>query len=223
MWNEWQRGIECNRNESLRSLVMRGCCLALDRPDIAHACKELARNMSAPKQWDWNGLKRLCRYLKGVPRLVWRYHDQGEQDRFTMLTDSDDAGCAKTRKSTSAGPGALMHSSHLIIFYSGTQHLISLSSRESEFYAGIKAGSTLLEAISMALDLGELRKGLDFWRHSCGDVVEKRARPCQTHRSHLWPQQCVHGDLQQTWAPNTWTNDRDALCRAQPFCCGKAA
>ena len=65
---------------------------------------------------DWNGLKRLCRYLKGVPRLVWRYHDQLEQDRFTMLTDSDDAGCAKTRKSTSAGPGALMHSSHLIIF-----------------------------------------------------------------------------------------------------------
>ena len=141
---------------------MRGCCLALDRPDIAHACKELARNMSAPKQSDWNGLKRLCRYLKGVPGLVWRYHDQLEQDRFTMLTDSDDAGCAKTRKSTSAGPGALMHSSHLIIFYSGTQHLISLSSRESEFYAGIKAGSTLLEAISMALDLGELRKGLDF-------------------------------------------------------------
>ena len=93
---------------------------------------------------------------------MWRYHDQLEPDRFTMLTDSDDAGCAKTRKSTSAGPGALMHSSHLIIFYSGTQHLISLSSRESEFYAGIKAGSTLLEAISMALDLGELRKGLDF-------------------------------------------------------------
>ena len=29
-----------------RSLTMRGCYLALDRPDIAFACKELARAMA---------------------------------------------------------------------------------------------------------------------------------------------------------------------------------
>lgn len=43
-----------------------------------------------------------------------------------MYSDSDDGGCAETRKSTSAG--ALMHGSHLIKFYSGTQHTIALSS-----------------------------------------------------------------------------------------------
>jgi hypothetical protein len=70
---------------------MRGCYLSLDRPDIAYACKELARHMAHPRQCDWNGLKRLCRFLKGTPRLVWRYPEQVEQDKFTMFTDSDDA------------------------------------------------------------------------------------------------------------------------------------
>ena len=74
-----------------------------------------------------------------------------------MYTDSDDAGCTKTRKSTSCG--ALMHGSHLLKFYSSTQHVISLSSGESEFYAGVKAGSTLLGAMSMALDFGETKRG----------------------------------------------------------------
>eukprot|EP00435_Cladocopium_sp_Y103_P064420 s364_g26.t1 len=181
-----------------RSLVMRGCYLALDRPDIAYACKELARAMAAPKQSDWNGLKRLCRYLKGVPRLVWRYSDQLEQECFTMFTDSDDAGCAKTRKSTSAG--ALLHGSHLIKFYSGTQHVISLSSGESEFYAGIKAGSTLLGAISMALDLGELRRGvLTFDATAAKAMLSRKGHGRAKHidRSFLWLQQRVHnGDLQ---------------------------
>lgn len=161
-------GVRCDDTDSepltaaetsrYRSLVMRGCYLALDRPDIAYACKELARSMSSPKKCDWNGLKRLGRYLKGVPRLIWRYPDQIDQSRFTMFTDSDDAGCTKTRKSTSAG--ALMHGAHLIKFYSSTQHVLSLSSGESEFYAGIKAGSTLLGAMSMSLDLGEIRGGV---------------------------------------------------------------
>jgi hypothetical protein len=156
--DEDETPLSAEDSSRFRSLVMRCNYLALDRPDIAYACKELARSMSSPKKCDWNGLKRLGRYLKGVPRLIWRYPDQIDQSRFTMFTDSDDAGCTKTRKSTSAG--ALMHGAHLIKFYSSTQHVLSLSSGESEFYAGIKAGSTLLGAMSMSLDLGEIRGGV---------------------------------------------------------------
>ena len=186
---------ECSR---YRSLVMRGCYLALDRPDISYACKELARSMSSPTQSDWNGLKRLGRFLKGLPRLVWKYPDQVEQDRLTMMTDSDDAGCNKTRKSTSAG--ALLHGCHLIKFYSSTQHVISLSSGESEFYAGIKAGSTLLGAISMSLDLGEMRKGVLVFDATAAKAMLSRkghGRAKHIDRSYLWLQQRVHsGDIQ---------------------------
>ena len=200
-------GVRCDETDSetlsaaemsrYRSLVMRGCYLALDRPDVAYACKELARAMSSPRKCDWNGLKRLGRYLKGVPRLVWRYPEQIEQGHFTMFTDSDDAGCSRTRKSTSAG--ALMHGAHLIKFYSSTQHVISLSSGESEFYAGIKAGSTLLGAMSMSLDLGELRGGvLAFDATAAKAMLSRKGHGRAKHidRSYLWLQQRVHnGDL----------------------------
>ena len=52
-----------------------------------------------------------------------------------------------------------MHGAHLIKFYLSTQHVFGIESRESEFYAGIRAGSTLPGAMSMALDLGEIKKG----------------------------------------------------------------
>ena len=35
-----------------RSLAMRLCYLALDRPDLQYSCKELARRMSAPTAAD---------------------------------------------------------------------------------------------------------------------------------------------------------------------------
>ena len=48
----------------------------------------------------------------------------------------------------------MMHGDRLIKFYSSTQHVIALSSGESEFYAGIKAGSTLLGGVSTMLGFG---------------------------------------------------------------------
>ena len=111
---------------------------------------------------------------------------------------SDDAGCTRTRKSTSCG--VLLHGSHLIKFYSGTQHIISLSSGESEFYAGIKAGAVLLGAMSMSLDLGELRKGrLIFDATAAKAMLTRKGHGRAKHidRSYLWLQQRVHaGDLE---------------------------
>lgn len=175
-----------------RSLTMRGCYLALDRPDIAFACKELARAMAKPCRSDWNGLKRLVRYLHGAPRLIWKYPEQLAQEHFTMYTDNDDAGCSKTRKSTSCG--ALTHGSHLLKFYSSTQHVISLSSGESEFYAGVKAGSTLLGAMSMALDFGETKRGrLCFDATAAKAMLSRKGHGRAKHidRSFLWLQQRV--------------------------------
>ena len=88
-----------------RSLAMRINYLALDRPDVAYSSKELARGMQSPNVGHWSGLKRMARYLLGCPRMVWRYDDQDECGTLTMYTDSDDAGCLQTRKSTSCGEG----------------------------------------------------------------------------------------------------------------------
>eukprot|EP00974_Lingulodinium_polyedra_P082078 7946493-Lingulodinium_polyedra.AAC.1 len=47
-----------------------------------------------------------------------------------VMTDSDWAGCARTRKSTSGG--VVMRGRHLIKHWSGTQSTAALSSAEAE-------------------------------------------------------------------------------------------
>ena len=87
---------------------MRANDLALDRPDLHLSAKELARCiMSSPTEDDWASLKRLARFLRGKPRLIWVYKQQEEPGELTMLSDPDNGGCSKSRKSTSSG--VLMH------------------------------------------------------------------------------------------------------------------
>ena len=186
---------DCKR---FRSLTMRCNYLALDRPDINYSAKELARKMQNPTKSSWNGLKRLARYLAGCPRLIWKYEQQDEQFGLRIHTDSDDAGCTESRKSTSCG--ALYHGKHLLKFHSSTQHVISLSSGESEFYAGIKAGSTLLGALATMMDLGcQLSGTLVFDATAAKAMMNRRGHGKAKHisRCYLWLQQRVHdGELQ---------------------------
>ena len=55
-----------------RCVVARANNLAQDRPDIRFTVKELCRKMSKPNLNDWRALKKLCRYLRGRPRLRQR-------------------------------------------------------------------------------------------------------------------------------------------------------
>ena len=135
-----------------RSCVMRACYLALDRPDLQHASKELARQVQAPTVADLEQLKRLARYLVRYPRVVQDFHRQERQTRLLIESDSDHAGCLRTRRSTSSSK--LFHGTHLIRSSSTTQTVLALSSGESEFYAAVKAGSVGIGAVHMMEDLG---------------------------------------------------------------------
>ena len=61
-----------------QSTVARCNFLAQDWPDIRYTVKELCREMSCPKMRSWAALKKLCRYLRGVPRMVQRVPIVGE-------------------------------------------------------------------------------------------------------------------------------------------------
>ena len=172
-----------------RSLVMRANYLALDRPDLHFSAKELARCMRAPSEGE---LARLARFLCGRPRLVWVYKQQEEPGELTMFSDSDDGGCSKSRKSTLSG--VLMHGQNLIKAYSSTQHIISLSSGESEFYGEVCAGAALIGARSMAEDLGCTKSGALVFDASAAKAMLTRrrfGRAKHIHRSFLWLQQKI--------------------------------
>ena len=53
-----------------RALSARANYLNIDRPDISYAGKELCREFAIPNKNSFLKLKRLVRYLCGLPRLV---------------------------------------------------------------------------------------------------------------------------------------------------------
>eukprot|EP00438_Fugacium_kawagutii_P000632 Skav224354 [mRNA] locus=scaffold2411:362652:363395:- [translate_table: standard] len=127
-------------HQSYRRIVGKLQWLAYIRPDMAYAIKELARGTQQPCIRDQRKLKHLVRYLAGTKRhtspikpsiRIGKNHSQPLD--INIFVDSDWAGCASTRKSTSGFIiqfcGATIH------FGSRTQSVVALSSAEAEFYA----------------------------------------------------------------------------------------
>ena len=115
--------------KNYRSLAARANYLALDRPDIQFAVKELCRSMAKPMESSRRKLVRVAKYLLHRPRLVMKYVWQDPVEHITTFSDANWAGCIKSRKSTSGG--SIMIGSHLINTWSKTQANIALSSAES--------------------------------------------------------------------------------------------
>ena len=70
---------------------------------------------------------------------------------INAYADSDDAGCIKTRKSTSGG--AIMIGSHCSKRWSSTQAVIALSSGEAEYYSLVKTASQSIGIKNMLSDM----------------------------------------------------------------------
>ena len=134
-----------------RSFAARANYLALDRPDISQATKELCRRMSAPRVADLRALSRVARYLVGASRVVYEYPWQ-LKPVLSVYTDSDFAGCVVTRRSTSGG--AVLLGGHLLKHWASTQKKITLSSGEAELGAVVRGFSEALGIQSVARDLG---------------------------------------------------------------------
>ena len=135
-----------------RACAARCNFLSLDRPDIQFPAKEVSRGMANPTPADFIKLKRLARYIKQYPRVVYKYKFQEAFKHINIYTDTDWAGCVKTRKSTQGGIAML--GSHCVKSWSSTQAFIALSSGEAEFYGVVKGASVGLGMKSLLADMG---------------------------------------------------------------------
>ena len=106
--------------------------------DIQFAVKEICRKMTKPEMDDWPAIKRLARYLKGSSRVIILFEFQDNQNFIDVWTDTDFAGCTKTRKSRSGG--VIMIGKHCIKTWSKTQDTIAPSSGEAEYYGIVRGG-----------------------------------------------------------------------------------
>ena len=135
-----------------RALSARANYLAQDRPDIAFSTKELCREFAVPTQDSYLKLKRVVRFLIGLPRLVYHYRWQERSNSIDLYTDTDFAGCRTTRRSTSGG--VTMVGGHCIRHYPMTQSTISLSSGEAELHGIGKGIAHALGLQTLCRDLG---------------------------------------------------------------------
>ena len=176
---------------AFRSAGARGNYLSADRIDLQFACKEVCRWMAKPTEHAWKALKRICRYLNGAPRLVYEYVQQSVSS-VDVYTDTDWAGCPKTRKSTSGG--CVMFGKHAVKHWSSTQASIALSSGEAEFAGVIRGAGQGLGYQALLRDLG-VRTPLRVWTDStaaigiCTRQGLGKLRHLDTHT--LWIQQAV--------------------------------
>ena len=112
-----------------------------------------------------------------------------------MYSDSDHAGCLKTRKSTSCTIAML--GKHTLRTTSTTQKVIAMSSAESEFYAAVKSASIGLGFVALCEDLGwKLPKPVEIRidASACLGIAARRGAGRIRHIATptLWLQQAVH-------------------------------
>ena len=140
--------------------------------------------MSKPTDVAYAALKRLGRYLRNRPRLVWDYPYQTAEG-LDVYTDTDWGGCLRIRKSTLGG--CLMLGGHALKTWSATQASLALSSGEAGFYGVVKGTSIGLGMKALFADI-HVAVPLRVWTDStaaigiCGrqGLGKLRHLACQT-------------------------------------------
>ena len=197
-----------------RSFAARANYLALDRPDLAFAAKELCRRMRNPGKADLEALRRLGRYLLDSPRVVYDFRWGSTSDQLIVYADTDFAGCRATRRSTSGG--CALWGGMLVKHWSTTQKAITLSSGEAELGGVVKAASEALGLQSVAEDLGiRLRIALCTDSSAAVGICRRAGIGRVRHLAvgQLWIQELVRDEVVDLFKVRGELNPADMLTK----------
>ncbi len=135
-----------------RAVAARGNYLGQGRVGMQFAAKEISRFTSKPEDQDWRSATRLVRRLKDNKRVAIEYKFQRLPEKVVVWSDTNFAGCRRTRRSTSGG--VVMFGNHRVKTHSQTQQARAVSSGESEFFSVVKAAAMGLGMKGLMEDLG---------------------------------------------------------------------
>ena len=187
-------GLDATR---FRGVAARCNYLAMDRPDIQFATKEICREMSSPTTGSLRRLVRIGQYLCGRPRLVWKYKMQEFCQLIDVYSDSDWAGCRRARKSSSGG--SIMLGAHCLKTWSKTQAIIARSSAEAELYGVVRGATEGLGMITLMRDMGvDAKLQLHLDAAAAKGIIERKGLSKVRHVdvNVLWLQEtCARKDI----------------------------
>ena len=209
--------LEGDQATLFRSGTLRCAYLAQDRADISEAIKCLAQGMSRPRIGHVMQLKRVARYLKGMPRMAQQYPAQEpSKAHLEVHVDSDWAGDTVTRRSTT---GVIVRrGQHLLRHSSTVQNVIGLSSSESKYYALTKGGCSGLGLQSLFADWNlKLQLSLHTDSSSAKAIASKRGTGKSTRHiptRMLWLQERVAAKHLRIMKVASESNPADMLTKA---------
>ena len=160
-------------------------------------------------------IKRALRFLRGSPTCTWNFEWQDQVRVLTGFSDSDWAGCARTRRSTSGG--GIMVGSHLLTHWSRTQSCVALSSGEAELNGMLKCASEglmlkyLMSEIGLNMDL-HLRGDSSAAQGTLQRVGSGRVKHLETRQ--LWLQEKIQNGLVKVFKIPRSQNWADTLTHA---------
>ena len=197
-----------------RSCTMRIGYIAQDRTDLQRVTRELAKGMSSPTERHLEQLKRCARYLVHSPRVVQMFRKQRALTRLDVFSDSDHAGCLRTRKSTSEC--VVMAGRNLLKSVCRGQAVVALSTGEAEFYALLTAASEALGEQSIAREW-DVKLDIHIWFDAtAGAAMSSRRGLGQVkhiHTAFLWIQAYVTEGLIRLGKKHTSENYADVLTK----------
>ena len=139
-------------NNYYRQMVGSLIYLMATRPDICSAVTNLSKHLENPTDLDLQAAKRVLRYLAGTYTMGVKYEKGVDALDLLCFSDSDWAGCQKTRKSVSGFVVFLGNSP--ISWKSKTQPTVALSSCEAEYVALVVAVKEILWLIQFFKEVG---------------------------------------------------------------------
>lgn len=145
-------GLEKADEKEFRSIVGGLIYLTHSRLDIMFAVSLISRFMHKPSRQHMGAAKRVLRYIRGTLSFGLRYQ-KVSNCKLISYTDSDWAGCAYDRKSTSGYAHSL--GSGVISWASKKQQTIALSSSEAEYMAATSAACQTVWLRRILADLKE--------------------------------------------------------------------
>ena len=134
-----------------RSMIGSLLYLTASRPDISYSVGVCARYQANPKESHLKAVKRIIRYVSGTTDsgIMFTFDSNVE---IAGYTDSDWAGDADDRKSTSGG--CFFVGNNLVSWHSKKQNCVSLSTAQAEYIAARSCCTQLLWMKHMLEDYG---------------------------------------------------------------------
>ena len=219
---EQEQALNAEEHSAYRRAVGKLQWMTCTRPDISYATKELARSLTEPTTADQQKLKHLLRYIKGTQHYKCYVRPTVTTTEITpdggVYVDSDWAGCATTRKSTTGF--VIKYMGATIHFGSRTRSTIALSSAEAELYATNTGATEALDIQSFLTEALNKKKKVNiriYTDSSSGKSIAARIGSSKKAKhielKHLFVQQLVLNDIVRIVKINTLANPADIFTK----------